>query len=416
MNKLLSYLLLIWTVTISAQEIKMLYPTKIKELNEEGEKAQLAEEKHYAEVLELLERGIKLEDLPEEDQNIYNLFDEMQGNYWAAGNQGCSWYCGVESMELSASSYLSSQGKSSYIPDNAHDFSYKSAWVEGVEGHGIGEYLLYSFGQENPRITEIIIANGYVKSGAAWKNNSRIRKLKVSVDDRPIAILNLTDQRAVQHFTLDPIGNSDRSNYEQLKTLPRWELKFEILEVYPGDKYQDTVISEIYFDGIDVHCFAKGTMITMADHTQKPIELLQVGDTVLSYDLDTKTHYHAMIKALDNPKHRDLIKISLDNGTNITSTKDHPFISSDGAWVSYDPTKTQKDYNYDIVGTLRIGSVLQTNFGSGMVIDIRSVPKTQQTYTIVSLNKGNTFFANNILVGTEPLRNKKCDQHKIITR
>jgi len=30
-------------------------------------------------------------------------------------------------------------------------------------------------------------------------------------------------------------------------------MKFEILEVFKGDKYDDTAISEIYFDGIDVH-------------------------------------------------------------------------------------------------------------------------------------------------------------------
>ncbi|WP_449508538.1 hypothetical protein [Dawidia soli] len=30
-------------------------------------------------------------------------------------------------------------------------------------------------------------------------------------------------------------------------------MKFEILEVYEGAKYDDTVISEIFFDGIDVH-------------------------------------------------------------------------------------------------------------------------------------------------------------------
>jgi len=30
-------------------------------------------------------------------------------------------------------------------------------------------------------------------------------------------------------------------------------MKFEILEVYTGEKYADTAISEIYFDGIDVH-------------------------------------------------------------------------------------------------------------------------------------------------------------------
>lgn len=30
-------------------------------------------------------------------------------------------------------------------------------------------------------------------------------------------------------------------------------LRFEIMEVYHGKKYKDTAITEIYFDGIDVH-------------------------------------------------------------------------------------------------------------------------------------------------------------------
>lgn len=37
-----------------------------------------------------------------------------------------------------------------------------------------------------------------------------------------------------------------------IRTIP-WTLKFEIAEVYKGTKYDDVVITEIYFDGIDVH-------------------------------------------------------------------------------------------------------------------------------------------------------------------
>ena len=39
---------------------------------------------------------------------------------------------------------------------------------------------------------------------------------------------------------------------------PNWTLRFEILEVYEGDKYDDTVISELFFDGIDVHWLSSG--------------------------------------------------------------------------------------------------------------------------------------------------------------
>jgi hypothetical protein len=31
------------------------------------------------------------------------------------------------------------------------------------------------------------------------------------------------------------------------------DLSFTILEVYPGERFDDTVITEIWFDGTDVH-------------------------------------------------------------------------------------------------------------------------------------------------------------------
>lgn len=40
---------------------------------------------------------------------------------------------------------------------------------------------------------------------------------------------------------------------KQLYAKPGWTLQFEIVAVYPGAKYEDTAITEIYFDGIDVH-------------------------------------------------------------------------------------------------------------------------------------------------------------------
>jgi len=66
-------------------------------------------------------------------------------------------------------------------------------------------------------------------------------------------MLNLEDTRAEQSFTFEPIGNADRADMKVLKALPKWTIRFEIVEVYMGDKYDDTAITEIYFDGIDIH-------------------------------------------------------------------------------------------------------------------------------------------------------------------
>jgi hypothetical protein len=180
----------------------------------------------------------------------YDFEHEVQRGYWDAIGGGCSWYCGGGPDSLYASSTLTS-AKNAYSALNAHDLNYSTAWVEGVKGNGIGEYLVYHFEAASPRVTEIIVVNGYVKSEKTWLENSRVKKLKLYYNNKPVAILNLEDNRYEQSFQFKkPFGNGNRDDFSQQKD---WTLKFEILEVYPGDKYDDTAITEIYFDGIDVH-------------------------------------------------------------------------------------------------------------------------------------------------------------------
>jgi hypothetical protein len=85
-----------------------------------------------------------------------------------------------------------------------------------------------------------------VKSEKAWKNNSRVKKLRMYYNDQPYAVFHLQDSRTLQIFDVGTLGYHD-------DTKPDWTLKFEILEVYPGSGCDDTVISELYSDGIDVH-------------------------------------------------------------------------------------------------------------------------------------------------------------------
>jgi hypothetical protein len=242
--------------TIAAQEAaKELYPASIKILDLSTEKEKLFNEnyKEFQLISDKMTKGVKYEALSKSEKEILSKVDETVADYWDIMGGGCSWYCGGGPDEVTASSMLGAQGNNSYKAENAHDLSYKSAWVEGVPGYGIGEFLLYKFTAESPRINEIIVVNGYVKSQGAWENNSRVKKLKIYVDDKPYAILNLEDSRSTQRFNVDPIGNSNRVDLEKLKGQPGWALKFEIVEVYKGLKYDDVAISEIYFDGLDVH-------------------------------------------------------------------------------------------------------------------------------------------------------------------
>ena len=172
---------------------------------------------------------------------LLEKYGEVVENAWDIIDGGCSWYCGGGNYKIKASSSLGD----SYKAEFANDLSYKTAWVEGKKDEGIGEYLEYYFKNDSPRITEIIISNGYMKSEETWKNNNRVKKLKLYVNGVPFGILNLKDSRTDQYFEVGTLGHN--------KNGTDLILKFEILEVYKGSKYNDTAITEIYFDGIDVH-------------------------------------------------------------------------------------------------------------------------------------------------------------------
>jgi hypothetical protein len=156
----------------------------------------------------------------------------------------CSWYCSGEVKSVTASSCLKPIKSFNYKGENAHDFDHESVWA--TDGKGIGESLTYTFEGKCPRITTVKILNGHVKSETAWSANSRVKKLRMYYNGKPYAILDLQDSRTLQYFDVGTLGFNDAAKSD-------WTLKFEILEVYPGTKHDDTVIAELYFDGIDEH-------------------------------------------------------------------------------------------------------------------------------------------------------------------
>ncbi len=141
-----------------------------------------------------------------------------------------------------ASSTLKPQGRANYRADNIFDRDPKTAWVEGVKGYGIGQWIEFrnvcvvrgSGGDYARPVRNINILNGYVKSDKAWRENGRVKRLKVYCNGKPKYILELQNSRSLQAFNVDLSKGAN--------------IRFEILDVYPGTKYQDTVISEIAFD------------------------------------------------------------------------------------------------------------------------------------------------------------------------
>ena len=193
----------------------------------------------------------------------------------------------------SASSYLQ-EGDKKYEAINLRSvLDLDNCWAEGVAGSGLGETItVKAFGssehvswhggdQDNhddvikfllndyndvveeatsnshnknqlpPKITSanidnysnnmksIAIINGYAKNEETFKNNNRVKKFKLTINNDDEYILDLEDFMGVQVFDLE---------YSCRLSKPI-ELKFEILEVYKGEKYDDTCVTMLYVDG-----------------------------------------------------------------------------------------------------------------------------------------------------------------------
>lgn len=242
-----TFLLLMVTINLNlgfAQDLPTdYYPTDVQEIDLSAETE--AEIQRQSQLLKKEEK----EELTSSEESELNLLLRKHGevvtSMWDIIEGGCSWYCGGGNYLVKSSSNLKPGKSITYNAENANDLSYKTAWVEGSPDEGIDEYLEYHFKNESPRITKIIITNGYVKSETAWRNNNRVKKLRLIANDSLLGVLNLEDSRTDQAFEVGTLGH----NLDGTDLI----LRFEIAGVYRGDKYNDTVITEIYFDGIDVH-------------------------------------------------------------------------------------------------------------------------------------------------------------------
>ena len=157
---------------------------------------------------------------------------------------GCSWYCGAN-YRVECSSSLSPNRGYSYECTNLSNFSLRDAWIEGDPEYGIGQKILFTFPPEHPRITGLWIANGYVKDEKTYYSNSRASKLLMRKNGEVYATIKILDRHAMQKVEFDDIVFMSKTDYTTIE--------FEILEVYEGRKYKDTAITQLFFDGIDVH-------------------------------------------------------------------------------------------------------------------------------------------------------------------
>jgi len=151
----------------------------------------------------------------------------------------CSLGCAI-GWETTASSHLPPQGRNRYDAKRIDDGLVNTAWVEGRPGHGIGETVTYTFTpalfgeREKINFSGFYVINGYCKNPKTWRENSRVKRVLISYNNQPLCEAILHDSMNVQFIHLKTVW-----------LRPGDIVTVTILAVYPGDKYQDTAISEM---------------------------------------------------------------------------------------------------------------------------------------------------------------------------
>jgi len=143
-------------------------------------------------------------------------------------------------------------------------------------------------------------------------------------------------------------------------------------------------------------CFLAGTLIKYPDGTSKPIEQVQVGDEVLSYDILNKKYARAEVLELYSRVRDGYNILSFSDGTKLEVTDEHPIYTKRG-WASVNPDATEKNTHLEMVA-LAQGDLVFKDGNSWITISkIESIKKEVKIYNL-RVSDYNTFFAGDVLV------------------
>ena len=137
-----------------------------------------------------------------------------------------------------ASSVLEDGTGVDYSPYNLIDRKSNTIWAEGAEGPGIEQFIRIDFNKDKV-VKKLYIINGSAKSERLYYANNRVRVLRLDFGDGEIKDFELQD--GVMGEQEIDLGKGIKTPY----------VGMTIYDVYYGNKYDDTCISEIRAVGYD---------------------------------------------------------------------------------------------------------------------------------------------------------------------
>jgi hypothetical protein len=130
-------------------------------------------------------------------------------------------------------------GDTTFAASNMVDADLSTAWNNDAADNptGIGEVIAVEF--DGPVwVTALVLANGSQSDDSRFLGDARVRRARVAFDGGEAVEVTFLDQQGLQEVGFDP---------PRLTT----GLRITVLEVYPGDTYDELAISQLRVEGYD---------------------------------------------------------------------------------------------------------------------------------------------------------------------
>lgn len=149
-----------------------------------------------------------------------------------------------EILSVTASTTLASSS-ARYAAENLVDGDPATAWVEGVDGLGVGAWVELRLKSALP-IESATIWPGYLRSEALLRDNARPSRIRLTTDAGDDLRIEIPDPPPGW-----PNGPGHRGAKVELSGKPVTRVRIVIEAAHPGAKFADTAISELRLDVLD---------------------------------------------------------------------------------------------------------------------------------------------------------------------
>lgn len=149
----------------------------------------------------------------------------------------------INVTSVDATSELSPSDGKSYSGANLVDGDYKTAWVEGVSGVGIGESVTLQLDKTQP-VYGIVICNGYTADYDLYSKNGTLASVKVDFGNGKVVEENVGGYGS-EYLEGDYLAEMNFNKIELDEPVMTDTITVTITSANVGTKYDDTCVSEI---------------------------------------------------------------------------------------------------------------------------------------------------------------------------